>query len=342
MKDKDNALVKQRIILKRASFATNGKLLLMIYKRRMNFFDLTTGIRLGKAPLADSLTMDNDGVVTYDLLNHRLWYLDRKQKDLYSFITPNFKRIVKEETEFKVHYLKRRVEAIRNKNIPATKSVKERQLDSVLTALGIQPIKSVIQEGAQAIDEATLDENKFLIMSLLADQANHLERERPQIHWNPKRFQKATTRLLQNFKSPFATNLTPFFFQKLSELLSSFTHLLDEPKTTKTLEQQYAFYFTLKVLKSNLISLTICEIDLRDVVQDGAIYEQFYEQFRNTVVRIIEKGFNKEFQNKEMQLLWEEIYDECLLSMSMGLGMIYTSFREINNILRESLKNLES
>ena len=98
MKDKDNALVKKRLLLKRASFITNGKLMLMIYRRKMNFFDLATGVLLAKAPLNDGLKLENDGVVTYDLQNHRLWYLDRKQKDLYSFISPNFKRVVKEES----------------------------------------------------------------------------------------------------------------------------------------------------------------------------------------------------------------------------------------------------
>jgi hypothetical protein len=49
------------------------------------------------------------------------------------------------------------------------------------------------------------------------------------------------------------------------------------------------------VLKSNLISLTVCEIDLKDIIQDEAIYDTFYTQFKNTVVKIIEKGFNKEF-----------------------------------------------
>lgn len=33
MKDKDNAIVKPKYILKRASFVTNGKLMLMIHKR---------------------------------------------------------------------------------------------------------------------------------------------------------------------------------------------------------------------------------------------------------------------------------------------------------------------
>lgn len=51
MKDKDNPLIKPRYILKRASFLTNGKLMLMIHKRQMHFFDLATGIRLAKAPL---------------------------------------------------------------------------------------------------------------------------------------------------------------------------------------------------------------------------------------------------------------------------------------------------
>jgi hypothetical protein len=86
------------------------------------------------------------------------------------------------------------------------------------------------------------------------------------VNWNPKKYEEATRRLLSQFKSPFSTNLTPYFFTKLSELLNSFEFLIDSPKTSKTLEQQYSFYFTLKVLKSNLISLTICEIDLKDII----------------------------------------------------------------------------
>ena len=86
--------------------------------------------------------------------------------------------------------------------------------------------------------------------------------------------------------------------------------------------------------------MTICEIDLRDVIQDESIYNEFYEQFKSTVVTIIEKGFNREFQTQEIKLLWKEIYDECLLSMSMGLGMIYNSFKEINSILKKALSDL--
>jgi len=120
--------------------------------------------------------------------------------------------------------------------------------------------------------------------------------------------------------------LTPYFFSQLSKLLVSFVPLIDQQKSTKTLEQQYSFYFTLKILKSNLISLTVCEIDLKDIIQDDSIYDQFYKSFRETVVRIIEKGYNKDFQSPEIQVLWKEIYDECLQAMSMGLGMIYNSF----------------
>jgi hypothetical protein len=93
-------------------------------------------------------------------------------------------------------------------------------MDSVLTALGIQPIKTVLKEGDnQPFEEATLNENKFLITSLLAESSNNLERERPQISWNPKKYEQATKRLLSQFKSPFSTNLTPYFFTRLSELL---------------------------------------------------------------------------------------------------------------------------
>lgn len=56
MKDKDNFLYKAKYLLKRSSFVTNGKLLMMIHKRQMHFFDLATGIRLSKSPLMDDLT----------------------------------------------------------------------------------------------------------------------------------------------------------------------------------------------------------------------------------------------------------------------------------------------
>ena len=100
MKDKDNAFVKPRYILKRASFVTNCKIMMMMHKRQMHFFDLSTGIRLHKTPIKDDLKADQDGVITYDIQNHRLWYLNRKDKEMYSFICPNFKRVVKEESEF--------------------------------------------------------------------------------------------------------------------------------------------------------------------------------------------------------------------------------------------------
>lgn len=57
-------------------------------------------------------------------------------------------------------------------------------------------------------------------------------------------------------------------------------------------------------------------------------------------MHIIERGYNKECATPEMQSLWKEIYDECLLSMSMGLGMIYNSFSDINQILKKSLSDL--
>jgi hypothetical protein len=100
MKDKDNAFIKSRYLLKRASFVTNGKLMVMLHKRQMHFFDLATGIRLNKNALNDELKPEQDGVVTYDVYNHRLWYLNRKDKDMYSFICTNFKRVVKEESDF--------------------------------------------------------------------------------------------------------------------------------------------------------------------------------------------------------------------------------------------------
>lgn len=53
-------------------------------------------------------------------------------------------------------------------------------MDKVLAALGIQPIKSVLKEDCEKpFDVASIDENKFLVMSLLADSSANLERERP-------------------------------------------------------------------------------------------------------------------------------------------------------------------
>jgi len=83
-------------------------------------------VRLHKTPLKDDLKPEQDGVVTYDIQNHRLWYLNRKDKELYSFICPNFKRVVKEESEFQIQFLKRRIAAIRKKTLSETKTVKEK------------------------------------------------------------------------------------------------------------------------------------------------------------------------------------------------------------------------
>lgn len=67
MKDNDNPLLKTRLVLRRASFVTNGKIMIMINKRKMNFFDLATGLRLAKSPLNDDLKPEQDGLITYDI-----------------------------------------------------------------------------------------------------------------------------------------------------------------------------------------------------------------------------------------------------------------------------------
>ena len=72
--------------------------------------------------------------------------MNRKDKELYSFISPNFKRVVKEESEFQLQFLKRRIASTRKSTLSETKTVKEKQMDNVLTALGIQSIKSVTKE----------------------------------------------------------------------------------------------------------------------------------------------------------------------------------------------------
>ena len=136
-------------------------------------------------------------MITYDVGSHRLWYLNRKDKELHSFISANFKRVVREESEFQTQFLKRRIAAIKKGTLPDTKTVKQKQMDNVLTALGIQGIKTVTKEdGNKPIDVASSNENKFLIMSILGESSNSLERERPQINWNPKKYEEATKRLL--------------------------------------------------------------------------------------------------------------------------------------------------
>ncbi len=94
---------------------TNGKLVIMYYKRNLHFFDLSTGIRLAKEPLNDGLKKEKDGIMCYDHFNHRLWYLNRVDVELYSCIQPNFKRIVVEENEFQKNFLKKRVSDTRTK-----------------------------------------------------------------------------------------------------------------------------------------------------------------------------------------------------------------------------------
>ncbi len=60
LKDKDNPLLKSKLLLRRASFATNGKLVLMSYRRTMHFFDIATGIRLSKSKLKEEIIINPD------------------------------------------------------------------------------------------------------------------------------------------------------------------------------------------------------------------------------------------------------------------------------------------
>ena len=75
------------------------------------------------------------------------------------------------------------------------------------------------------------------------------------------------------------------------------------------LHDQYSFYFILRVLKANFDALNLCGITIADLLKLKESYDDFMDAYKMSVVRIIEKGYNTEFEEgpnvEEMKQLWE-------------------------------------
>jgi hypothetical protein len=66
-------------------------------------------------------------------------------------------------------------------------------------------------------------------------------------------------------------------------------------------------------MKANFYALSTCAISLPDMMKNKeGTYESFLKTYRNTVVRLVEKGYSENFKGSEelqseMKCLWDSI-----------------------------------
>jgi hypothetical protein len=117
--------------------------------------------------------------------------------------------------------------------------------------------------------------------------------------------------------------------------------LVTQKKTEANLHEQYSFFFLLKILKSNFDALNLCQVSLADIIKQREAYTDFQDAYKSSVVRIIEKGFNSEFEDgplvPEMQALWQEIYKLCLEILSSSINLMYADSKDIIGNLQKNL-----
>lgn len=86
-------------------------------------------------------------------------------------------------------------------------------------------------------------------------------------------------------------------------------------------------------MKANFDALNLCGVSLTEIIKQKDAYTDFQEAYRSSVVRIIEKGFNSDFEEgplvEEMKALWKEIYGLCLEILQSSISLIYADTKEV-------------
>ena len=153
--------------------------------------------------------------------------------------------------------------------------------------------------------------------------------------------QELEAKLLGFFKYPNATYLTSTLFKLLQVSLDRNNVIISQKKTLLNLHDQYSFYFILRILKANFDALNLCGITMADLLKLKESYDDFMDAYKQSVVRIIEKGYLKEFEEGshtlEMEQLWENIYQVCLQTLSSSINLIYANNNEIVENLNKTL-----
>ncbi|CDW82480.1 hect e3 ubiquitin [Stylonychia lemnae] len=153
-------------------------------------------------------------------------------------------------------------------------------------------------------------------------------------------------RLLTYFKFPKVTYLTSTLFKLLQVTLDRNSVIISQKKTLQNLHDQYSFLFILKALKANFDAITACSISIHDILKLKESYKDFIDVYKLTVIRIIEKGYNAEFEEcpaaDEMKTLWQEIYQLCQSILSSSINLIYQDNSDLISTLNKTLSELNN
>jgi hypothetical protein len=76
--------------------------------------------------------------------------------------------------------------------------------------------------------------------------------------------------------------------------------LIDNVKNEENLAIQYSILSTLNIMKANFYALSICAISLPDMMKNKeGSYESFLKTYRQTVVRLVERGYAHNFEGSQ-------------------------------------------
>jgi hypothetical protein len=93
----------------------------------------------------------------------------------------------------------------------------------------------------------------------------------------------------------------------------------------------------LKILTANFKALTFCSISLPEIMDDET-YQGFLRAYRQCIVKIIEQGYSKDFEEgeerEEIEKLWKEIYYMCLNILSSSINLIYSNITDVARSLK--------
>jgi len=121
--------------------------------------------------------------------------------------------------------------------------------------------------------------------------------------------------------------------------------LIDSAKNEENLANQYSILSSLNIMKANFYALSTCAVSLPDMMKskEGA-YESFLKTYRDTVVRMVERGYSEDFSGSEevqseMKCLWRTIKQSCVDIMAMSINLLYASSDQIIDTLYTHMKD---
>jgi hypothetical protein len=85
---------------------------------------------------------------------------------------------------------------------------------------------------------------------------------------------------------------------------------------------------TIKILSSNFKALSYCGVKLPQILEEFS-YKSFVLAYQNSIIFIIENGYNKEGDMDSCGALWEELYASCQDIMTFSIELLYSDTKSV-------------